>query len=487
MKSWWSVILCSLACAAAPAAADWFAAEISDNLTDADRPALAMSPEGTAVVAWEEEGVGVWTQTVDACIGDEIVPYPSVFQGAGHAPVVAWTWRGFLLVWADGQNLEYRYGSSIGWGDPPQSIPTGRDLAGTALDLQGCTVPGWCCGWLTCTLPVAAGVDHWFVRIHKGSHDPPELLAVGLTEWGVAQVAQVPHSPQPLPRVYYFPEFTRLAHRTGLVDGGWGPAATLPYEWYGAACDVAAHADGRQGVLSLGPQPTCPCNTIHYSEQDAAGNWSQPVTLLHEHDDHDWPFSPRIAWGAGDELHAFWVQFTYNDWLVPGRVHLEYRHRVGGVWLDESAILETCERRSLGQHVALGVTAQGDPLFAWTRQDTLISGPQPRRVWLARPRSTVGAPGMGGDELELTAWPNPGRSRLAFAGTAPAGAAVTLTVHDLAGRRVATPALSFDGLGRFAATWDGRDGAGREAPAGVYLLRLTAGGRSTTRRVVLAR
>ncbi|MBK6900020.1 MAG: T9SS type A sorting domain-containing protein [bacterium] len=133
------------------------------------------------------------------------------------------------------------------------------------------------------------------------------------------------------------------------------------------------------------------------------------------------------------------------------------------------------------------LTAQGEPLFAWTRQDTLESGPQPRRVWLARPLTAVGAPASDIGGLLLAAWPNPGRSRIALAGSAPQGAAVTLAVYDLAGRRVATPAMSTAAPGRFAATWDGRDAAGREAPAGVYLMRLSAAGGTVTRRVVLAR
>ncbi|MBK9304391.1 MAG: T9SS type A sorting domain-containing protein [bacterium] len=487
MRTYRWLALCAMVCAAGTAAADWAAWEIDGNTNDADWPALAVSPGNTAVIAWEEEGVGVWTRTMDAYFGDEIIAYPPTFHGPGHRPVVAWTWRGFLLVWTDGWNLVYRYGDELGWGDPSLTIPAGRDLAEARLDLQGCAEPGWSVGWLACTLPAGAGVDHWSVRFNKGSYDPPELLAAGSAEWGAAQVAQVPHVPQPLPRVYYFPEFTRLGHRDGQADGGWSPPVLLPAESYGAACDARAHADGRQAVLSLGPQPTCPCNTVHYSEQDDAGNWSAPLTLLESHDEYDWPFCPQVAWGDGDEVHAFWVQPTYNAWMEPGRVHLEYRHRTGGVWLDESAALEPYERRSLGLQVALATTARGDPLFAWTRQDTLISGPQPRRVWLARPRAAVAAPAAEGGGMELSAWPNPGRSRLAFAGSAPAGAPATLAVYDLAGRRVAAPALSADGAGRFTAVWDGRDGAGREAPAGVYLLRLDAGGRSVTRRAVLAR
>lgn len=479
--------LCALVLAGGPATADWVSMEISENQADADHPALAVSPDGSAVIAWEEAGVGVWTRFVDAFVVGAIVEQPPEFQGSGHRPVVVWTWRGFLLVWADGQDLRYRYGGESGWGDPSQVIPAGLEIADAQLDLQGCAEPGWNVGWLGLTVPDGFGMDHWFVRLHKGGFDPPELLAEGLTEWAGVQVAQVPHALQPVPRVYYFSEFTHLACRTGLFEGGWEAESMLPGEYYGAACDARGHADGRQAVLSLGPQPTCPCNTIHYSEQDDGGNWSAPVTLMTEHDAFDWPQSPQVAWGAGDEVHAFWVQFTSNDWMEPGRTHLEYRRRVGGVWQDRSAVLADQERRSLGWHVAMELTAQGEPLFAWTRQDTLESGPQPRRVWLARPQSVVGAPASGVGGLELAAWPNPGRTRIAVAGSAPQGEAATLVVYDLAGRRVATPVMSAAAPGRFGATWDGRDAAGREAPAGIYLMRLSAAGGTVTRRVVLAR
>ncbi len=488
---------CALVCAAGTAGAGWIVEEIGGNETDADRPTLAISPGGAAVVAWEEEAGGVWTLFVDAYAGDGIIEYPTECQGSGHDPVAAWTWRGFLLVWIDGQNIQYRYGDNFGWGDSPQTIPTGLDLTHVKLDLQGCAEPGWDVGWLAYTVQVGIvgqegsyGQD-WFVRVHKGGHDAPETVATCENEWGPAQIAsypsQDPHALQPLPRYYYIPEFARIAQLTGQQEGGWEPAALLPHQWYGTIFDVRGRDNGSQCLLALEPQPWCPCNQVQFNEQDAQGVWSDATVIMPSHDFNDWPHSPRVAWGAGDEVHAFWVQTTSNHEMVPGRTHLEYHRRVGGVWQDESEVFEAYERRSLGLHVAMDVTASGDPLFAWTRLDTLISGPQPRRVWLARPQSTVAAPALDGGGLALTAWPNPGRSRIAFAGTAPAGSDAVLAVYDLAGRRVASPPLSADGPGRFAAMWDGRDAAGREVPAGMYLMRLTATGGTVARRVVLAR
>ncbi|MDO9170987.1 MAG: T9SS type A sorting domain-containing protein [bacterium] len=487
---WWAV-LCVLACAAGPAGAEWLVEELGDNETDADRPTLAVSPGDAALVAWEEYAGGVWTRFVDAHAGDGIDEYPTECQGNGHDPVAAWTWRGFLLVWINGQNIHYRYGDGSAWGDSPQTIVTGLDLSDVTLDLQGCAEPGWNVGWLAYTVRAGAVGQDWFVRVHKGGHDAPAMVASCGNEWGAAQVASFP-SPdpralQPVPRYYFIPEFARLAQLTGLDEGGWEPAAPLPHLWYGSVFDVRGRDDGSQCLLALEPQPTCPCNTVVFSEQNALGVWSGTFSIMTSHDFNDWPHSPRIAWGAGDEIHAFWVQPSYGYDFEPGRTDLEYHHRVGGAWQDGSAIFDAHERRSLGLHVALEVTAQGEPLFAWTRQDTLETGPQPRRVWLARPQSMVGAPATVVGGLELAAWPNPGRSRIALAGSAPLGGTATLAVYDLAGRQVATPVMSADGPDHFAATWDGRDSAGRDAPAGVYLMRLSAAGGAVTRRVVLAR
>jgi hypothetical protein len=80
-------------------------------------------------------------------------------------------------------------------------------------------------------------------------------------------------------------------------------------------------------------------------------------------------------------------------------------------------------------------------------------------------------------------WPNPARGTLAWRLPAlPAGADVTWTLHDLAGRQVvtlwrgtATPGLEIRGS---TAAW----------PAGLYFARLTANGRTlATARVVLVR
>jgi glucose/arabinose dehydrogenase len=83
--------------------------------------------------------------------------------------------------------------------------------------------------------------------------------------------------------------------------------------------------------------------------------------------------------------------------------------------------------------------------------------------------------------------PNPMRGSSEFAWTQAIAGQVELTVHDLAGRRVATLEHGASGAGAHRSVWDGRDDAGRALPAGAYVVRLSAAGQVRTRRLVLVR
>ena len=81
--------------------------------------------------------------------------------------------------------------------------------------------------------------------------------------------------------------------------------------------------------------------------------------------------------------------------------------------------------------------------------------------------------------------PNPfaGFTTVSFA-TAAAGP-VTLRVFDVRGREVRTLFDRDVPVGSYAATWDGRDAAGRRRSPGVYLMRLETLGGSLTRKLLL--
>lgn len=81
--------------------------------------------------------------------------------------------------------------------------------------------------------------------------------------------------------------------------------------------------------------------------------------------------------------------------------------------------------------------------------------------------------------------PDPFRDVARITYTLPNAQHLTLNIHDIRGRRVAT---LWDGIrpaGEGYALWDGRDARGRQLPNGIYLCRMVSGGRMSTIRLVL--
>ncbi len=85
------------------------------------------------------------------------------------------------------------------------------------------------------------------------------------------------------------------------------------------------------------------------------------------------------------------------------------------------------------------------------------------------------------------AFPNPfnGISNIGF--RISGSAKVTLQVFDLLGRDLRTLSDGMYAPGRYAATWDGRDARGSMAASGVYVVRLQAGDRVFTRKIIYTR
>jgi flagellar hook assembly protein FlgD len=88
----------------------------------------------------------------------------------------------------------------------------------------------------------------------------------------------------------------------------------------------------------------------------------------------------------------------------------------------------------------------------------------------------------------IAAEPNPFRGAPSVRFALPAnGESFALSVYDVTGRLVRTVDRGTAAAGEHVRTWDGRDGGGNAVGAGVYLVRLTAGAESSTRKVVLLR
>lgn len=88
-------------------------------------------------------------------------------------------------------------------------------------------------------------------------------------------------------------------------------------------------------------------------------------------------------------------------------------------------------------------------------------------------------------------YPNPfslsqdSRTSIAFSTTR--SGQTQLKVYNLLGREVRTLYSSSSGAGRHVLIWDGRDATGSMLPPGVYIYKLSADGRSMTKRLMLTR
>lgn len=85
----------------------------------------------------------------------------------------------------------------------------------------------------------------------------------------------------------------------------------------------------------------------------------------------------------------------------------------------------------------------------------------------------------------LAVHPNPSRQGMRVVFRAPSLGPVRLEVIDAAGRRVSTLVSGTLPRGVYERAWDGRDAQGRDVPAGVYLMRLSAGGQVTTTKLAI--
>jgi len=108
-------------------------------------------------------------------------------------------------------------------------------------------------------------------------------------------------------------------------------------------------------------------------------------------------------------------------------------------------------------------------------------------ILLADPELAVeDAPAPAGLRLQQN-HPNPFNPATSIGFSLGAGGSVVLDIHDTSGRTVIRRDLGWLESGYHETVWRGIDSSGRAVPSGVYFYRVSTGGRSQTRRMVLLR
>jgi hypothetical protein len=467
------VSLCALLLfvGAAPLGASFQFYPISTGLREASACRVAAAPWGTTVVAWVEAD-SVWTRRWTYGGLD-----PAVNHGPGVTPDVAYGEGDFVLAFEQTGNIVVREGNGTVWADAANY--------GFALEVRLPRLTGWLKEqWWEYGLYLCFQTDYGTVRfaeraqgVWQQAENVLESGTIGMPSF--AQALPVPNGEGLWrPRVYMMQEADLVYSER--VGGVWQEPVGLQPEGfvYGGEFAVAAGYDDEQHVLSNGPQPTCPCNVIHYSHGSLAGPWSDPEDLTSEFDEYTWPQDPAIAVDAGGAVHAVWFQQHYDSMMMPSWRGLFYRVLDDGIWADYSEQL-CCMR---GESADMDLRFNYTPAIVWTQSDDA-----PSQVVLALDPGATATESAPAAAFALSAQPNPfnPKTTLRFALSAPGAA--ELAICDVSGRRLRTLFKGALPAGEQRLDWDGLDAAGRELPSGIYFARLANEGASATIKLVLLR
>jgi hypothetical protein len=113
----------------------------------------------------------------------------------------------------------------------------------------------------------------------------------------------------------------------------------------------------------------------------------------------------------------------------------------------------------------------------------LVLSSSPRHLRLEVLSGGPVTPGTPRTTALRAAGPNPFRDATTLSFTLAHAGPLRWEVFDLAGRRVASGARTFD-PGEHVISWDGRDQGGRRVEPGLYLLRWQADGRAGAVRLI---
>jgi peptidase C25-like protein/flagellar hook capping protein FlgD/VCBS repeat protein/fibronectin type III domain protein len=99
--------------------------------------------------------------------------------------------------------------------------------------------------------------------------------------------------------------------------------------------------------------------------------------------------------------------------------------------------------------------------------------------------AATGVPDGGNVPLFIHAAPNPFRGAATLQYRVPAQSPVRLIVYDLSGRAVRRLVMTDQSAGEYSVHWNGTDDASRRVGAGMYVYRLSVGGRAASGKLVL--
>jgi hypothetical protein len=202
-----------------------------------------------------------------------------------------------------------------------------------------------------------------------------------------------------------------------------------------------------------------------------------------------------VTKSPGDE---FWISGrpdSLADWICDDKLYIEQQDAGLGFSRIIDGGLPECRPveevlAPVSARLVTDFLPEGSNCVTFRLADTHRAVMGSTEIYLVK-RSTAGVGGGRPAPRTLalhTPRPNPLTSESTIGFELPVRGEVRVVVFDPQGRRVRVLANGEEfGPGTWSVSWDGRDKHGSLVPAGIYLLRLTEGGNSLSRRFVVAR
>jgi hypothetical protein len=203
--------------------------------------------------------------------------------------------------------------------------------------------------------------------------------------------------------------------------------------------------------------------------------------------------APVFAISAlGDDYPYFWSSTTEADGPVSERysraAYIAFGLAKG--WMQDLPDTTHVLVNTHGAGAQRAEPKSGDPAgypFGWGPQGDVVRIENYVRLVRGASQNLVGVPATPRGGLALRVTPNPAIDGALVEFAQPVAGRVEVAVFGVGGRRVRTLVEGSFSAGLHRVWWDGRDGSGRLAPAGMYFVR-TYGSRGVeSRKLLLAR
>jgi hypothetical protein len=196
----------------------------------------------------------------------------------------------------------------------------------------------------------------------------------------------------------------------------------------------------------------------------------------------------RQAWASGLLIYGddHWIIDLDNPSGLDADVFVYDLWVLGGTGEPQLAYSSTQPNQGVDEHLnihVVGMVSQGYRVVV-----KRVSGSGVATLKIGRPLSSV----PDGETVPAVtalsgAAPNPFNPRTAVRFTVSRPQRIRLAVHDLAGRLVRLLVDRIYHVGAHAATWDGRDDAGRALASGAYIVHLSGEDVQQSQKLLLVR